>query len=358
MMRSRTLRRYAPLGILALAVVVVLLCRACREPEAGWQVAERKESVRRLYRLLSAYEMKHGAIPCSSRGPDFALYELEPVAKVTPWFDEAAGGPLVAVGPDVLDVQFTRLGNGDATWDDNAKCVRNADYDYLNKAIALDRTSPQVAIYAEKAGSTRGGRWVVFSNGAMLWISKANEHYGSPLGMSWSDLGKGEATPVAQPHGVLSRGQLSEREGQYMELLVILQRYAERNGALLHSTRGADYALFRLRGAVTGAGCLDARYTRLENGVAYWNDKEQRLENGDFEYLNEPIAFDRKSGELSRDVVLLADKWGVCSLNARWVAWPFRVGVVPRGSPNADWPLGRGIGELEVYDVRAAESWP
>jgi hypothetical protein len=134
-----------------------------------------------------------------------------------------------------------------------------------------------------------------------------------------------------------------------------LRAYAEKHGALPYSEKGAEYALYEMKGSVRSPAFFDAMYTTLENGVAYWDDERRCLVNGDFDYLNKPLPqtvfhmFASGDEPMSSAIVLMADKWGAYSPTVRWVLTNSGVGQfqLVKGTPHADDPLGRTLSELE-----------
>ncbi|GAH56559.1 unnamed protein product, partial [marine sediment metagenome] len=97
-----------------------------------------------------------------------------------------------------------------------------------------------------------------------------------------------------------------------------------------------------LKPYVPDAAAFDVLYAPWENGVAFWDDEEERLVNGDYEYVNRPIP-PGPPYDLAEPVAVLAEKWGAGPTHLRrrvqfgqrrWV----RVGI---WHEHGEDPLGR-----------------
>lgn len=324
-------------------------------PEGRAQEAEKYEKVRHLYYVLSLYEMRTGSLPYSPRGPEYALYELKDCLRLVPQepqMEFASGYP--PMDATVLDVPYTELKNGPAVWDNASKRALSVDYDYINERKKLDKTAPAFAIYAEKAGSSKGGRWVVFSNGATLWLSERNALFADVLGRSRDQLSTAEPGPVEAPIGTPNSWMFWDAESPMHGIQLALREYAEQHGSTPWSDKGGDYALYAIRAWAPGwfqnAWTFDAMYTRLKNGVAYWDDDEKCVRNAGFVYLNKPIE---PKEFLSKDpMVIFAGRPGVPGGGHRWcIGANLFAFWVKEGTKNAEDPLGRRQSELDV-------SWP
>jgi hypothetical protein len=288
------------------------------EPE---ELARILQAVRAPYRAISRYAEANGSIPVSSEGPEHALYNCRPYVEEGLYYGsdrptDRGCGPGDA---SLFDLPHTGLDNGAAHWDEASERLADGDFDYLNEPRALDRGSASYALYAEKLGSHREGRWVVFCNGAALWISRANKHHSSPLGMPRDELMAAELAPVAQPVGALSFNASVGKEWQLLDIYLLLEAYEGDHGHLPLSAEGPEHALYMLKDYAPDPAVFDARYTRLENGAAYYCEESQAVLNGDFDYLNEEPDTSRTWLHRNADPVILADKWGVCGPNVRWV---------------------------------------
>ena len=333
----------------------------------GSEHAGRQLWARELYYALSEYEREHGLLPYSQKGPNYALYKLKAIvlrADVSSRLNDLMpanypGTPFPSgmkpfPGVTLFKVDWGERSPDGAAWDDARGVVLNVQYDYLNEPRKLDRTQPAFAVYAEKVMSEQRGRWVVFSNGAMLWIPERNTQFTTPLGRSWKELRSAMPDSVAQPVGDTTDPALGLAVLVHADALIdILLDYENHRGHLPFSARGGDYALYGLRPRVRYPWVFDAYCTHLENGVAYWDEKDGRVQNADYEYLNDPTV--KMFSEQQKPVVVLAEKWGVESCDRRLVL--FSDGMLrylSRGSQNAEQPLGKTAEELEVPPTGAA----
>ncbi len=307
--------------------------------------AERKERARRLYFVLSQYAEGSGKLPYSVDGASSALYKLRAIADVTFEFPSVAGDRMaLPLGERAFGDIF--LG-APASYDDKGMRVVGCSFDYLNEAVAVDRTQPAFAIYAERVLPGMKGRWVVFCNGAMLWVPRRSKGFVAPLGESWRELNSGYPPPERRvAHMPAVESALSTQRQRVVLCLAFASYRAAHNGDLPYAVKGGDYALYELRPYVSDARVFDVPFSQLENGVAYFNHKENRVDNADVVYSNDPKTAD---GE-REPVVILAEKWGVSSCNLRFVLlsdgtteW------LQRGWQNAEAPLGKTLDELETW---------
>ena len=333
-------------GIRAGMVVLLLVCMGCGDSKKTLdRLAHRHRSVRQLYRVLAQYELDHGVLPSSSEGPDHALYMLEPYCAsifYMPYFSQDH------LGLKPFEVENGELDMPPAAWDDYEQRVVNLAYDYFNEPRQLDRTQPVFAVYAEKVAEDSDGRWVVFCNGATLWVSSRNGLYQQVLGKSWKQLRRAEPKPVEQPVGVANWRLIQRFTGsQLAGIFFAMHDYAsDHSGSLPFSERGPQAALYKLKAYLPDADIFDGIFTQLENGAAYWNDEKQRLENADFDYLNQPLSDERRPNP---PVATLAGKWGADSQNRRWALFSDGTpNCIFRGSQSAEDPLGKTRDGLEV----------
>lgn len=320
-MRAGALLCFITLSSAAIAAVVP------DRRDQPWSEAERQAdrhgNARNLYYALSLWERENGALPYSPEGPEHALYKLKEYLPRCPILPELGPGlrePGLDIG--VFELPYGILGNKHPHWDDRRKRLVEGAYDYLNEARRLDWTEPAFAVYAEKRGIGGGGRWVVFCNGARLWVTDKNALANDVLGKSLAELVSAEPLPAAAPVAALGKNAFFGRMHQMVAIWGVLYSYAQDHGALPYSEKGADYALYELKAYVQSPVLFDAAYTRLENGVAYWDDEKRCLANGDFEYANLPLSLDefRKSWyPLGDSTVLIADKWGAYTPALRWI---------------------------------------
>ncbi len=318
--------------------------------ERNARLTMKRYSIRFLYHSLAAYADRHGVLPHSPKGPEYALYEVKPYI----------------AGPDLLsyihppgdvalfDVPYSRLGNGAAAWDDSNRRVVNIDFDYINEPRALDRSSPSYPVYAEKIGSTKGGRWVVFCNGAMLWVSRGNPDYRSVFGKSMGELAGAQPASVRTPEGYPGTFVDTHRTRNMHFMRSAFVSYQKEHGVIPHSERGQDYALYRLKAYLPDAEVFDALYTNLENGVAYWDDEAKRLANGDFLYINKAIVLPEDRYTSPRDdFVIIADKRGVHPRGLRLLVLSSGyVAYLPGSYPPGDNPLGMTHDEVFAWQKR------
>ena len=311
------------------------------------ELALRKRNVRFLYWVLSRYESVHGALPHSDAGQDYALYRLKPVAPFVGTIPSEGQGLLLPLGPEIFDVDYPPFKGDKASWDDWDRRVAHPDFDYLNEARALDRSQPKFAVYAEKPLPALNGRRVVFCNGAMLWIPRQDKYFGSPLGRSWKQLHAAGPVEEPQPGGKPSADILGPVVIQAADMNMALRMYLHDHGALPYSERGAEYALYKLKPYVSGAELFDGFYTHIENGVAYWNDEDKKLENSDYDYLNRPsFSGTDASGQ---EVAVLVERWGATFCRRRMVVFMSGPkGFIGAGSQNSEHPLGKTESELEL----------
>jgi hypothetical protein len=118
--RIARLRKYGL--VLAGLVGTALLARSIpRQPEVGkgeltGPARVARDNLRQLLRALAIYREEHaGTFPHDDRGPDYALYSLRPHL-------------------DARFLTFRPIADAKEApfWDDNEKCARNADWEYLN----------------------------------------------------------------------------------------------------------------------------------------------------------------------------------------------------------------------------------
>ena len=354
--------RVAPLSASCLALSIgvgaALFACSCGPASPGDRdvSAERPHLLRGIYGAFSLYASDNGGrIPYDPRGPDYALYQLKAyVERVTLYSCPEPGAEFRwAHGHVGL---FSGAGcrqQGEAQWDDAVGRLVGGQVDYLNMPRALDRRSPAFVLYAARPGPRAYGRWVVFSNGAMMWLDKGNAFYESPLGKSYEHIERAQSPISSAPVGSMSAKHRNVRTLHFLYLLGVLERYAVVNGETPHSDKGSDHALYALKDYVPDAGVFDAPYGLLENGVAWFDDDEQMVRNGDFLYVNEAIGLDPAGPFLQEKVVLLADRWGVSHPDIRWVLLGSgHIGQVHRHSPNATDPLGKTIYQLQCRQIR------
>jgi hypothetical protein len=323
--------------------------------------AERKAGARELYYALSQYEEDQGRLPYSERGPEYALYRLKDVVLNTDVSDRlndpvGENGPVKPFPADqepwpgvrIFEVDWGGKSQRPAAWVDADHKVLNVQFDYLNEPRNLDRTQPAFAVYAEKPLPFQPGRWVVFCNGAMLWISEDNKLFAAPLGKSWKELHKAETTLEPQPSGGPSDAAAALiADGPLSRIGKALWQYQEDHGFLPYSEKGGSYALYKLKPYLVRAWVFDDHYSNLENGVAYWDDENGKVDNADYEYLNETNVKFTDDGE--KMVVVVAEKWGALGLYSRRVLFngadlQF---TIRRGEQNAEEPLGKTTQQLE-----------
>lgn len=348
----------ALLSVVCGLLVYLLTVSSCRAGQYARDVtrAERLYWIRQVYRPLAAYAEEHGPLPASPKGPEAALYKLRPyVTELDEILQRLARGS-GKLSVQFFDIPYTRLRNGPATWDESAGVVRNIDYDYLNETKPLKRGPDRYALYAEKDGSSPGGRWVVFSDGAPMWVSERNKLYREPLGRSWKELREAEGErlfpvkleiadggfpgwPYGKPRARWQRAAIRDR----METLTMgAFQFTAEHKTIPYSERGPEYALYELRETLPDAAVFDAPYSGLQNGAAWWNHEERRLENGDYIYLNEPLTAEEAVG-----LCLFAEKWGASWRGARWVGiFPASARRLWRGDAGAAAPLGKRREEL------------
>jgi hypothetical protein len=312
------------------------------------------QAVRDLYRALSLCEREFGHLP---HGEGMSRQEaVEDALAAAGWASSLPQYPRFSDSADdgdrldvsVCDMRFTLLDNGRAYIDPWGPPLAHSrlvcgDFDYLNKAIPLDRSSPSFVVYAEKRGSSPGGRWVVFSNGAVMWVRRDNPHYASPLGKSRSELMAGQPGAGYLPEVELDRYCMLARRTQFQEVQLALLNYAGDHGTTPYSEKGPEYALYKLKPYVPDAAAFDSLYTFIENGTAYWDDEQGRLVNGDYLYLNKPVS----RGEV---VVVMASEWYGIESDTRAVLLSDvpTIHTVTRETPHAEDPLGRAPSELKL----------
>ncbi len=338
-------------------VSVVVLVSLCGCEKVRMERAERNvlnlHAARQLYRVLSLYEEENGALPHSPEGPEHALYVLKDYVGRVPRYPHGDFTATNNMDVEDLELPYPWLGDGAAYWDVDGQELMDGDYDYLNEPIALNRESPERAVYATRVDFLFDGRWVVFENGAALWVSRANPYHDAPLGRTMDELQAAEPDENRKPDLRLTFDQWHDQGSHQERIAFAVYRYAEDHGAVPLSPAGGAYALYELRDYVPDAGAFDALYTRLENGAAYWDHENKRVGNADFEYLNEPLTLAEKHRwqDFSEPIVLLAEKWGVGRLYSRQVTfgggWLYG-SYVRRDAPHADDPLGRTRSELEI----------
>jgi hypothetical protein len=344
------------LAIGCFAVVGWVSWLAKRRPQTpAWKsgLAETQYAVHIPFRALLRYSRDKGRLPSSPKGPEYALYELKPyLAEISlygathydPVTHSNIGWPPPRATVAIFDLPNSRARSGPAHWDDAENRLVGGDFDYLNRPAQLDMSAPSYALYAEKAGLTKSGRWVVFCNGAALWVSNNNNLYKSVLGRSWEELAKTEPGPVQQPVGALSDRQHDARYRQYDDLNHFILQYAIDNGSTPYSEKGGDYALYLLKPYLPDADIFDAVYGRLENGAAYYDDEAKRLANGDFSYFNEALPPATNQYQLRDNVVILADKEGVYTAEVGWVLLGSGdICQILRSDWNGENPLGKHL---------------
>jgi hypothetical protein len=282
-------------------------------------LAEVHRAVRGPYRALSRYAEASGSTPSDVRGPEYALYKCKPfVGEGLYYWPERLPRDRWDPGDlSLFDLPRQWPNNGKPWWDDREQRLVGADFDYLNESRPLDRTRASFALYAERRRLGGKGRWVVFCNGAALWISRKNRHYAEPLGMSWAALSAGEVEGVVQPVGILSLDQIGTKLWHLDDLWSLLAMYAYDSGHAPYSPGGEEEALYLLKKRAPDPAIFDAAYTRLENGAAYYDDKSRKVLNCDFDCLNEPLSAEVMSAT-ETGLVILADKEGVCGSRVRY----------------------------------------
>ncbi len=348
--RRKTILAVATLVIVAAAVAVLVALRATAAAREG-RSEEMRFAVKQPYRVLAAYADDIGHLPADPLGSGKALYKLKPYLDRVHLYDWPRK-PTADV--TIFELPDGSSGDPVACWDDGAHSLLGEDIDYVNEPRVIDRRSPRFAVYAAVRRWGSGGRWVVFCNGAALWISDANRHYDSPLGLSWQDLEQGEAAGVGQPISRLSKTQLTMQGWQCDDLVDALVVYATKHGATPASPDGGDHALYQLKGVVPDAGIFDAVYGRLENGAAFYDQTQHCVVNGDFVYLNEPLPLSAgHPGQLGSDVCTLCSKPGVVGLDILWVigAEAMEDGQVRARDLGGASPLGEPIRALNARPI-------
>lgn len=310
------------------------------------------QAVRDLYRVLSLYEREQGLLPSGWEEDGEVLYQLEPGMGRVPRYplEYPHSGEFDCLDVGVFDMPFSLLGNGKAVFDSTGSTgLRYGDFDYLNKAIPLDRSAPSFALYAEKKGSSPGGRWVVFSNGAVMWVERDNPHYASPLGKSRAELMAGQERSADLPELDVDTYCLSQRDRQRSLFIYALYAYAKEHGAMPQSPQGGEHALYKLKPYVPDAAAFDSLYMFIENGTAYWDDEQQRVVNADYTCLNKALPW--RGVPKDEQVVVIAGEWLGVQPDIREVLFAGDVHFYPirRGTPHADNPLGRHRRELELW---------